>query len=120
MTGVQTCALPIYVAEGGDEFATDDDGSVMRTIRSIGGLYDVTVTAQGAYPQTSLAAVRSLAAVKGRPPEEVEAALVAAPEQGQGDETEQVEPDPRREALMKRAAMRRAKVDDLKARLEKL
>ena len=73
------------VAEGGDEFAADDDGNVMRTIRSVGNLYDVTVTAQGAYPQTSLAAVRSLAKATGRPPEEAEAALVAEPEQVEGE-----------------------------------
>ena len=108
------------VADGGDTFATDDDGNVMRTISNVGGLYDVTVTAQGAYPQTSMAAMRSLAAAIGRPPEEVEAALVAQDE-GQGDEPEQAgEPDPRQEALRKRATMRREKIADLKARLEKL
>lgn len=75
------------VAEGGDEFAADDEGNVMRTINTVGGLYDVTVTAQGAYPQTSMAAMRSLAAAIGRPPEEVEAALVAAnqPSADQGE-----------------------------------
>ena len=110
------------VPEGGDDFAADEDGNVMRTIRSVSGLYDVTVTAQGAYPQTSLAAVRSLAAVNGRPPEEVEAALVAEkgePESHEGSE-EQAEPDPRAEALRKRAAIRREKVAGLQARLEKL
>ena len=108
------------VAEGGDEFAADDDGNVMRTINNIGGLYDVTVTAQGAYPQTSLAAVRSLAKVTGRPPEEVEAALVAQNE-GQGDEGE-----PNREleilleGLQKRANVRRARLAELAKRMEKL
>jgi HK97 family phage prohead protease len=108
------------VADGGDEFAADDDGNVMRTIRNIGGLYDVTVTAQGAYPQTSLAAVRSLAKVTGRPPEEVEAALVA-PEEGQREEEE-----PNRElvilieGLQKRANVRRARLAELAKRMEKL
>jgi HK97 family phage prohead protease len=80
-------SFAFHVADGGDEWAVQEDESVMRTIRSVSNLYDVTVTAQGAYPQTSLAAVRSLAAVTGRPPEPgmVEAALVAA-EQGRGDE----------------------------------
>jgi HK97 family phage prohead protease len=73
------------VAEDGDEFAADEDGNVMRTIRNVGNLYDVTVTAQGAYPQTSLAAVRSLAKATGRPPEEMEAALVAEPEGAEGE-----------------------------------
>ena len=73
------------VADGGDEFATDDDGNVMRTIHNVGALYDVTVTAQGAYPQTSMAAMRSLAKATGRPPEEVEAVLVAAQEQGESE-----------------------------------
>jgi hypothetical protein len=43
-----------------DEWEVQDDESVLRTITKVGGLYDVTVTAQGAYPQTSVAAVRSL------------------------------------------------------------
>jgi len=108
------------VAENGDEFASDDDGNIMRTIRSVGNLFDVTVTAQGAYPQTSLAAVRSLAAATGRPPEEVEAALVA-PQEGQGDETE-----PNREleilldGLRKRADVRRERLAGLAERMEKL
>jgi uncharacterized protein len=42
------------VAENGDAFATDDDDNVMRTIRTVGNLYDVTVTAKGAYPTTSM------------------------------------------------------------------
>jgi len=77
------------VADGGDEFRADDDGNVMRTINKVGNLFDVTVTAQGAYPQTSLAAVRSLAAATGRPPEEVEATVVAAQEAEKGDSESQ-------------------------------
>jgi len=113
------------VADGGDEFAADDDGNVMRTIRNIGGLYDVTVTAQGAYPQTSLAAVRSLAKVTGRPPEEVEAALVA-PQEGQGDETEPRSAETDEEFAMWWAAMERktaayrATLDKTAERLGKL
>jgi Escherichia/Staphylococcus phage prohead protease len=135
------------VAEGGDEFAADDDGNVMRTIRNIGGLYDVTVTAQGAYPQTSLAAMRSMAAMTGiaalqgkigRSPE-AEAALVAAQErmddakgridaalQGQGDEAEPRSAETDEEFAMWWAAMERktaayrASLDKVQERLGKL
>ena len=113
------------VADHGDAFNTDDDGNVMRTINRVGGLYDVTVTAQGAYPQTSLAAVRSLAAIKGRSPEGVEAALVAA-EQGQREEEPQrsVENDEdfaRWHAAMEtKAAAQRATLAKLEERLGKL
>jgi len=36
------------LAEGGAEMTTDDDGNVMQTVRNVGALYDVTVTAKGA------------------------------------------------------------------------
>jgi hypothetical protein len=97
----------------------------MRTIRNIGGLFDVTVTAQGAYPQTSMAAMRSLAAAVGRPPEEVEAALVA-PQEGQGDETEprSVEDDEEfamwHAAMEKKTAAYRATLAKVEERLGKL
>jgi HK97 family phage prohead protease len=113
------------VADGGDEFAADDDGNVTRTIRNVGGLYDVTVTAQGAYPQTSMAAVRSLAAVTGRPPEQVEAALVAPPEEGESESQEgSVEADEefaRWHATMeKKQAARRSTLEKLKERMENI
>ena len=98
----------------------------MRTINNVGGLYDVTVTAQGAYPQTSLAAVRSLAAVKGRLPEEAEAALVAAQEQGQREEEPQrsVEDDEDfarwHAAMEKKAAAYRATLAKYEERLGQL
>jgi len=107
------------VAKGGDEFTVDGDDNVMRTINNVGALYDVTVTAQGAYPQTSLAAVRSLAAVTGRPPEEVEAALVAA-KQGQGDEQDDEGFELWRKAMEKKAAARRSTLAKLAERMEKL
>jgi HK97 family phage prohead protease len=109
------------VAEGGDEWAVQEDESVMRTIRSISGLYDVTVTAQGAYPQTSLAAVRSLAAVTGRPPEPgvEEAALVAA-EQGRGDEQVDEDFEMWQRAMNKKARAHRARIAKLQERMEKL
>jgi HK97 family phage prohead protease len=109
------------VAEDGDEWAVQEDESVMRTIRNVSGLYDVTVTAQGAYPQTSLAAVRSLAAVTGRPPEPgvEEAALVAA-KQGQGDEQDDELEVKRIAALAKKVAARKTTLEKLAVRLEKL
>lgn len=116
------------VAEGGDEFVAGDDGSVMRTINRVGALYDVTVTAQGAYPQTSMAAVRSLAAVQGRPPEEVEAALVAAKqdaEQGESESHKGSVADSEaysmwRIAMENKAAARRRSLAKLAERLENL
>jgi HK97 family phage prohead protease len=40
-----------------DEWTTDDHENVTRTILEVGELYDVTITAQGAYPQTDAAVV---------------------------------------------------------------
>lgn len=114
------------VPDGGDEFTTDDDGNVMRTIRTVGNLYDVTVTAQGAYPQTSMAAMRSLAAATGRPPEaEVEATHVAPPEEGvsesQVGSVEDDEDFARWHAAMEtKSAARKATLAKLNERLEKL
>ena len=115
------------VADGGDEFKADDDGNVMRTINRVGNLYDVTVTAQGAYPQTSLAAVRSLAKATGRPPEEVEAALVAEPQEVEGESESQrgsveaIEEFMRwKEAMTKKAAAHRSTLAKLAERLGKL
>jgi len=113
------------VAPDGDEFAADDDGNVMRTINTVGALYDVTVTAQGAYPQTSMAAMRSLAKATGRPPEEVEAASVAEPEAEGGSEShvgsvEATEDFMRwKEAMIKKAAARQSSLAKLAERLGK-
>lgn len=38
--------------KGSDEWHENDQGEITRTINKIGELYDVTVCAQGAYPQT--------------------------------------------------------------------
>ena len=118
------------VADDGDEFRADDDGKVMRTINRVGNLYDVTVTAQGAYPQTSLAAVRSLAKATGRPSEEVEAAVVAEQEaakaeaegnsESHGGSVEETEERMRwKEAMIKKAAARKSTLAKLAERLEK-
>lgn len=47
---------------GDDEWAHEPDAGVVRTIRQVAGLFDVSVVAQGAYPQTDSAVVRSLLA----------------------------------------------------------
>jgi hypothetical protein len=48
------------VAEDGDEWVKDEQtGTIMRTVRKVAGLYDVSVVAQGAYPQTNVALIRS-------------------------------------------------------------
>ncbi len=57
---VDQMSFAFTIPEGGDEWAVDDDGSVTRTVRAIDGLYDVSVVAAGAYPQTNVQAVRAL------------------------------------------------------------
>lgn len=113
------------IADNGAELKSEDDGTLMQTIRNVGALYDVTVTAKGAYPQTTLAVVRSLAAATGRPLEEVEAALVAQDE-GQREETEprSVEDDEEfarwHAALATKVAARKATLAKFQERLEQL
>jgi uncharacterized protein len=43
-----------------DEWLIDDEDTVTRTILEVGELYDVTVTARGAYPQASSAVVEHM------------------------------------------------------------
>ena len=43
-----------------DEWVIDDNEEVTRTIHEVGQLFDVTVTAQGAYPQTDTSVVRQI------------------------------------------------------------
>jgi HK97 family phage prohead protease len=45
---------------GEDEWTQDSSGDITRTIFSVDGLFDVTVCAQGAFPQTDAALVASL------------------------------------------------------------
>ena len=49
---IDQASFSFNIADGGDAWATDKADRVMRTIREVSGLYDVTVTARGAYPQT--------------------------------------------------------------------
>jgi HK97 family phage prohead protease len=112
-------SFSFHVADGGDDWKVQEDESVMRTIRQVSGLYDVTVTAQGAYPQTSLAAVRSLAAVIGRP--ETEAMPVVGRSESHEGSVERDEEFERWHAAMERkAAVRRVALAKLQERLGKL
>ena len=54
-----------------DEWHADDEENITRTITRVGELYDVTITAQGAYPQTdsSLRSLLQNAIAEGRLPE---------------------------------------------------
>ena len=56
---VDQMSFAFTVAEDGDEWVKDDSGAIMRTVRKVAGLYDVSVVAQGAYPQTNVALIRS-------------------------------------------------------------
>jgi uncharacterized protein len=115
------------VADGGDDWEVQEDESVLRTIRNVGGLYDVTVTAQGAYPQTSMAAVRSLMRAHGM----VDSELVKEPIPvvGEAETASQKGAEPERDdeefarwhaAMETKMAARRATFAKLKERTEKL
>ena len=52
-----------------DEWSIDDQDNVTRTILEVGELYDVTVTAQGAYPQSDASVVQRM---RSRIEEEIE------------------------------------------------
>ena len=110
------------VGEGGDNWEVQDDESVIRTLLPGGasGLYDVTVCAQGAYPQTSMAAVRSLAAVRSSASAE---AIPVAPEEG-GPSSQKGDIDPeqqrKREDLAARLTLRRNELAELAERLGRL
>lgn len=50
-----------------DVWEIDEDDNVRRTLLQAGELFDVTITAKGAYPQTSAAIGRSIRQVLGEP-----------------------------------------------------
>lgn len=106
---------------GEDSWDVGDEDQVLRTVNAVDGLYDVTVTAQGAYPQTSLAAARSLAVARGSSAP-AEATLVA-PEEGELS-SQQGDTDPelarRREDLKARVTLRRNELAELAERLGRL
>jgi hypothetical protein len=51
---VDGSSFAFSVADGGDIWEKRQDGVYLRKIKKISGLYDVTVTASPAYPQTSV------------------------------------------------------------------
>jgi len=90
---VDQMSFAFTIPEGGDEWAVDDDGAVTRTVRAIDGLYDVSVVAAGAYPQTNVQAVRALlrdAADRGLIPNNLTG--TSQPETAGGDLVAAVEP----------------------------
>jgi hypothetical protein len=115
----------IALTVGDDSWEVNDSDEVLRTVLQAEDLYDVTVTAQGAFPQTNLAVAYSLvraAVADGRLPEKVGAALVA-PEEGeppsqQGGEEAVI--NPKAEELQHRFAVRRDEIAALIERVSKL
>lgn len=72
---VDQMSFAFTIPEGGDSYSVDDDGMITRTVNRIDGLYDVSIVAAGAYPQTDVQAVRALlrdAAAKGRIPKSLD------------------------------------------------
>ena len=87
---VDQMSFAFTIPEGGDTWTVDDAGSVTRTVNKIDGLYDVSVVAAGAYPQTDVQAVRALlraAADKGLIPNNL--LDTSQPETVGGDSVEQ-------------------------------
>jgi uncharacterized protein len=85
-----------------DEWTIDDKEQVTRTILEVDQLYDVTVTAQGAYPQTDTSVVKHLRSrltdeiTEGRLPDSAAAAIpdtIVAPDDPAG------EPEPQEDVL---------------------
>lgn len=59
---VDECSFAFTVAPGGEEWRMEDDGSIVRRVTKIERLWDLTICARGAYPQTHSASVRSFVA----------------------------------------------------------
>jgi HK97 family phage prohead protease len=85
-----------------DEWDIDENDNVTRTILEVGDLYDVTVTAQGAYPQSDAAVVMHMRSrikteiAEGHLPEEAAHALpkIVAPDEPAGKpDSQEVEGD---------------------------
>lgn len=88
---IDQASFAFTVAEDRWEIENDgDDERVTRTIVKVRELYDVTVTAQGAYPQTDSSVVRSLIhreLSSGRLPEPAGATPVVAQDEPAGADT---------------------------------
>jgi HK97 family phage prohead protease len=77
---VDQASFAFTVAPGGDEWnVREEDGQevVERTINKVGELFDVTVTAQGAYPQSDASVV---AHMRSRVKAEIEAGTISLDE----------------------------------------
>lgn len=74
-----------------------DNETVLRTIEEVGELFDVTITAMGAYPQTDSSVVRvyakDYASTHGRLPNEGAGSEEVAPEEPAGTEDTPVAPE---------------------------
>lgn len=76
-----------------EEWTEDSDGNLTSTILRVGDLYDVTVTAQGAYPQTDAQLVRQRlerAVADGRVPSVGRAGSSVADLRGPGAKTDPI------------------------------
>lgn len=56
---VDECSFAFTIADGGEEWRVEDDGSIVRRVTKIEKLWDLTICARGAYPATHSATVRS-------------------------------------------------------------
>jgi uncharacterized protein len=63
---VDECSFAFTIAPGGEEWRMEDDGSIVRRVTKIERLWDLTICARGAYPQTHSASVRSFVAHSAR------------------------------------------------------
>lgn len=75
-----------------ESWTKEEDGSYLRTINKIGNLYDVSIVADPAYPDTSVA-LRSLDAFKAQESVMVEEQVV------EPEETQEPEPEPEPEPI---------------------
>jgi hypothetical protein len=82
------------VARGGDSWEVGEDETVTRTIHEVDGLYDVTITGQGAYPQTDTTVVmRSLEAFREATAVEIPEFPESPVKEDAGEDAEPEQPD---------------------------
>lgn len=75
---VDECSFAFTIAEGGEEWRQDSDGTIVRRVTKIERLWDLTICARGAYPATHSATVRSFVANAARQRAEAGHNLVVA------------------------------------------
>jgi HK97 family phage prohead protease len=63
---VDECSFAFTVAPDGEEWRLEDDGGIVRRVTKIKRLWDLTICARGAYPNTHSASVRNFAAAQAR------------------------------------------------------